>query len=732
MTIIDDRHPDQIAYRKRCAELYAKNIPDQLKKQNMFGIAIAKQPLHGWRWKDSEKKIPLKEVWTWNKAIEQFTSNDRWLAKQREYFGKSKPEVLTGKVQLFFRLRGTRYWVADSDHRKRRFDNGDYILDDKDKKIKKDKFDDDQVEFQSIIVNDSWGYISSSGKGGHLWYYDKNNRLRKIEDAHVNELIDGKYLAQCELKHEVIFFPAEMQPINNISKINEPTPIILRMVDSVIDYEQQRQEANQAKKQETKQETKQVTGNDIPHTQPLQAHNLMRMIVAQCKWMNANQKVYLPNRKEFSGFIKRMKTLGAPEATIVELCQRQPDWNDAKDRDDILNASPYDDADKQVAIQLKKLVEFGYDKKADLSPYYADQTKITPIDWDNLKRADAVGDFGLRGTISLLAGKAGTGKSCLTLARVADVTRENMKVLYLSGDMNLVDMRPHLMANEAALDNVYVIDDLSLLNSEWLLSMMHRFRPDLVVMDAFIDCLACLTTDFLYDPDSGRIGKFDPNGDPLTWVKVFAWLRPWAIHWKVAVYGLVHPAKSHLGHELPHSSKLQGYLHRWDMLYKQGSNMKGFECRAAVDWLDEVGHDTRRLEFNGKRRSAVERMHTSYDLKVADIDLLHPDDRDQKIMVIDNKEEYPTTDNLMFRMAGAEQPESETIAITDDDVLNAIASCVKTDDSGWVSPSAVKYSFSRRDHDKHHAIDEIITKLAAQNKIHRKSSGRGHKIKLAD
>ena len=732
--------------RERSLDSYLRHVPKELHELKIWMPCIARQPLLTFT---GEKK---KNLMTLSEATDKL-QDTRWVEDRRAYYVKTKGEKFkTGLPHLAAIFTDTDYCYVDPDHRWLLDDQGNKLTGEDGKKLgNKDAFDQDQIDAMAKIKDFCPGWYSWSGKGFH-GLMKRSDKITHITADKVNKLVDGKFLSPFELKLHTCFLPPYLEPINDIEKIPSALPFVEELCQAISSR------ASKSKSTSDKPPLEQAIdkANREQGTSPAPAPAPARVseadldrLLDQYWYLNRHDATFIPrDHASYGGWHRRLTTMGLTKDKIKELAKGEPGFVDGKDDNDIDNSKPYDDPEQQARIEFSRVKDlFDYHKfsLADANDYRARYMAAKEIakankgivDWQSLIRPETVGTFAPRGEVALLAAKAGTGKSCLTLARIAEISKQGFKTLYLSGDMNLVDMRPHLMANKTVLSNFRAIDDLTLLTGDWLNEIMKDWRPDLIVMDGFIDCISCLAGEFMYDRQTKKMGKFDPNNDPMTWVKVFGWLKPWAKHWNVSIFGMVHPAKDRFGHDLPHSSKLQGYLHRWDMLYRKGSNMKGFQYSAVAELLDGSPEGTR-LEWNGKRRRNTERMHTIYGLKEADLADLHIDDRDEKILVMANVVEYADTDELLGEFDECHDGYSTGYkpkkVLDEESIYRKVRSLVEAakenTDKDYITSTAFTQSLARRDETKKNRIEEYLDALHKRQLIFLQSSGRGFKIRL--
>lgn len=346
---------------------YQTHIPAELKSLRIWGVAIGKRPTLPW-------KNP-KNLFMFNEVMKKLNDPD-WIQARRNHIIKERPDLADAEPRLMAVLTNTKYFVQDYDFRKLPDGSGK----------KKGSFDKDQLEALEFEKSDNWGYLSSSGVGYHLWNSEPDGyKLCKIQDNHLNTIAEegeraGKYLAPFELKHDVIYFPPKLQPINDVKTIRDADGIVKRSCSLVTEYRERSKTEARANTtvKPTPTETSKDTGHDAAAPPPPlgKKHKDTERFIAQCRWMLANGKTFIPDRSQYSGFIIRAKSMGIPDEQIVKLCKSQPNFNEDTDPADIANVAPREDVDDQVAIAFSKLSELGYDKTVNLR---------YPIDYYNPK-----------------------------------------------------------------------------------------------------------------------------------------------------------------------------------------------------------------------------------------------------------------------------------------------------------------------------------------------------------
>lgn len=352
-------------------ESYHQHIPIELRHLPIFGVALGKRPTLPWNNRDN--------LFTFNEAMAKLTDQN-WVAERRKYIvfkaKRPRPDLADAPARLMVVLTDTPYWVQDYDYRKLRDDDGNFI-----KKgnqiLKRNEFDPDQLEVLEIEKKHNWGYQSSSGEGYHIWVKQRDDQsLCKIQDNHLNTIadcngIEGKYLSPYELKHDVIYIPENINPINDAKKISYANEITQKYCNYVTDYRNSKltKPTTSDKVKTVATKTEDPTGLALQTPRPIKKHKDTERFIAQCRWMVRNKKSFLPNRAEFSGFIIRCKSMGIPDDTIVAICKTQPNFNPDTDLADIANVAPSEDIDTQVKVAFSQLKKFGFDTKADLFEY---------------------------------------------------------------------------------------------------------------------------------------------------------------------------------------------------------------------------------------------------------------------------------------------------------------------------------------------------------------------------
>lgn len=713
-------------------ESYRNYIPPKLQSLKIWMPAIGRRPMFQFAGEHKKNLMDFEEVL-------RKLANEEWMKARRDHMVKKHGDKYqTALAHLAAILTDTQFCYCDPDCRWIMDDNGNPIKDDKGNK-NIDHFGEDQITLIYKLVDDCPGWESWSGKGIHA-LMERSTDTCQVAASHVNKKTEDGWLAPCELKYHTCFLPPLLSPINK-RKIIPPAPEYVKKFCKAVNEYRINKNKSPAKQAKPIKQTGQETSPPAARGTPEGEHPGLGRLLDQYRELGRRGIRFLPNGyHEWGGWHRRLTTMGCPKEKIKEIAKSQPRYKDS-DADEIDKSQPFPDPEKQAKIEFDRIKKLFTKHRLELPMQKANTDQnYGVVDWLNLVRPEPIGKFAPRGEIALLAAKAGTGKSCLTLARIAEISLIGFKTLYLSGDMNLVDMRPHLMANRTDLNNFRAIDDLTVLTSGWLDHIMKTWQPDLIVMDSFIDCLSCLASEFMWDEQTQKMGKFDPNSDPMTWVRVFGWLKPWARYWNTSVYGLVHPAKDRFGHDLPHSSKLQGYLHRWDILYRKGSDMRGFHLSAVIRILAESPEGTR-IEWNGKRRRNTERMHTMYGLEPANLELLAPEDVDEKIMTMTDVREFEDTDAFL-KQAG------EDIIDTDDDntpegpvlkreqnlderaVMRSTMSLFNRSPDGYVPLTKLIGSLARRNEEKQHQLQKHLESLANRNFIYLQTVGRGYNIRI--
>ena len=243
-------------------------------------------------------------------------------------------------------------------------------------------------------------------------------------------------------------------------------------------------------------------------------------------------------------------------------------------------------------------------------------------------RQDVSLGFPPPGEVSALAGKAGVGKTSLIMHYVAEATKKGCRAVVWTFDMAYDFLVQYMLAYGAVNKSILVIDGPT--SFEGLNNMIQGFRvlgdkdaPLLFVPDPFVDMFGSCSGEFMFNERNKKEAEFNPN-DQLSWVRAFNWLLPWVRKNNLSVLGTCHPAKGSYGHELPHSAKLQGYLHAWHILYRKGMNMRAFPEQWLIEKLED-GKDGTRLLFNGKNRGGKGLDHFTFQYgDEIDKELLNP------------------------------------------------------------------------------------------------------------
>ena len=232
-------------------------------------------------------------------------------------------------------------------------------------------------------------------------------------------------------------------------------------------------------------------------------------------------------------------------------------------------------------------------------------------------RQDVCKGFPPPGEVSALAGKAGVGKTSLIMHYVAEATKKGHRALIWSFDMAYDFLCQYLLAYGAVSEHVTVIDGTATFSA--LTEQIENIKellgdkdaPLLFVPDPFVDMFGTCSGEFMYNERTEREAEFNPN-DQLSWVRAFCWFLPFVRENRLSVLGTCHPAKGIYGHDLPHSAKLQGYLHSWSILYRHGMNMRGFPEQWLVEALKR-GKKGSRLIYNGKGRGGHGLQHVTFE-----------------------------------------------------------------------------------------------------------------------
>ena len=378
---------------------YRNHIPVELRQLKIWLIHIGKRPILKW--------TNPEDLFTFDQALEKLADVE-WLDKRRYYLvhKANRPDLANKPAALMVVLSNTIYWYSDWDFRKILDAAGNYLRDDNNKILKKDRFDDDQHIILLHQTKNNWGYKSSSGLGYHIYFKQTSaTQLCKIGDRHLNLIaqdicpsINGKYLAPYELKHDVAYLPPELAPINDQKEIQYADESIERVCSHVTTYRITAHRRRPSRKNATTNVTngldkslgdnKETTPPAAEETTPLAAkaslmsaqhetldtieeHKDLNRLIAQYRWMTANKKKFIPDDHDgFGGFIRRLVTLGIDRELLKKLCRSQAGYDQLTDDYDIDGAEPYPDPDKQACICFDQLKKFGFDPNtADISPY---------------------------------------------------------------------------------------------------------------------------------------------------------------------------------------------------------------------------------------------------------------------------------------------------------------------------------------------------------------------------
>lgn len=310
--------------------------------------------------------------------------------------------------------------------------------------------------------------------------------------------------------------------------------------------------------------------------------------VAQCRWMVKHKKTFIPDRKEFSGFIIRAKSMGIPYQKIVDICRTQPNFDEAIDPADIAKINPRADVDGQVAVAFSKLKQFGYEPASKTNDKQVksndqkvkgnneDEEETPPAEpfifnkanFNELEALDTTNTYFVPKKITALFADAGVGKTGLYLYWIAQATQAGKKVGIIANDMSKEEFRPYFHAYGMVEDMVTLYDEEQSVFESDLKRWFESNKPDIIVIDTFDSWLEQVTDSFL-EPGI----EFNVKS-PSHWVKARQWLHRIIAHFNIAVMAIFHVPQKSNPFMLPHSSKLKGLLFRtWLLVAKENGQL---------------------------------------------------------------------------------------------------------------------------------------------------------------
>ena len=195
---------------------------------------------------------------------------------------------------------------------------------------------------------------------------------------------------------------------------------------------------------------------------------------------------------------------------------------------------------------------------------------------------------------------------------------KGLKVLYFCNDMDVGELRPYIYAYGMGdkLDQILLVDFDGDVPRE-AASVVQVIEgtldhwgtyPDLIVFDGFLEIIGWFANYFMPMSDKGIQQEF--NADlQMHWCHAFKYLTPFLKKRNCGLFGVAHSPKQ--GHNLPHSTKLLGYLHQVWLLYKYGDNLIGFPDPNLKGKFEKLGHATRML-WNIKNRGGADPRHVVY------------------------------------------------------------------------------------------------------------------------
>ena len=118
-------------------------------------------------------------------------------------------------------------------------------------------------------------------------------------------------------------------------------------------------------------------------------------------------------------------------------------------------------------------------KPLPLSAVSVDQEARLTTDSDEFDRV--LGGGIVKGSVVLIGGQPGIGKSTLLLQRAGALARNGMKVLYVSGEESLRQLKLRAQRLNVNPDSLYVLAETNL---EAILDTVRQFEPALLVVDS--------------------------------------------------------------------------------------------------------------------------------------------------------------------------------------------------------------------------------------------------------
>lgn len=326
---------------------YNEHMPQELRPLKIWAVHIGKIPTI--KWTNTEKLM------TFDNAIKQL-QDQSWLDERRSYIEKHHPHTIGKPAGLMVVIRNTNYWLTDYDPRKTYSEFkqvGDYVVPSGKKTGKQEGLDDDQLECFEVHRQDQWGYPSTSGKGGHLWF--RRDKCRKIGDNIVHVKLDGKYVSQFEVKHEVVYLPPILVPFNDRKTIGSSCEILDRCIEAADTYDKVRL-AKPSKPDPTPPDPDWFT-------------KTKDRLINQYQWCYQQGIDFIPpDHDGYGGWIKRLKTLQFTPEKITEIAKSCSNFNADTDYQDIKDATPYDNPKHQAKIEFANLKALGAAGKKPTKP----------------------------------------------------------------------------------------------------------------------------------------------------------------------------------------------------------------------------------------------------------------------------------------------------------------------------------------------------------------------------